>query len=210
MDAILNQDHRHAGSVEVTLDFVNTDELDGGKWVDTLPTLRDAAAWLIERGLLYPEEAGPLGRLDEARQQAMLERLRDARAAIRAVVASLVTGDPAADSAVATVNKLLRARTAVELADADGAIVARHRHVGDAFDGALAGLVEPLVDAVASGDTGRFRVCANDGCLWVFEDTSRTGRRRWCSMASCGNRAKAARHRARQRGQLPPAVPAAS
>ena len=32
---------------------------------------------------------------------------------------------------------------------------------------------------------------------WVFYDSSRTGRRRWCDMITCGNRAKAARHRAR-------------
>ena len=205
MDAIESRDHRHAGGVEVTLDFLNTDELDGGQWVETLPTLREAAAWLVGRGLLYPEEAGPLGGLDEGRQQDLLGHLHKARAAIRAVVESLVTGRPAAEAAIMTVNGLLRARTVVELDHADGAVVARHRHVGDAFEGALARLAEPLVDAVASGETGRFRICANDGCLWVFEDTSRTGRRRWCSMASCGNRAKAARHRARQRGQLPAA-----
>jgi predicted RNA-binding Zn ribbon-like protein len=35
-------------------------------------------------------------------------------------------------------------------------------------------------------------VCHGDGCGWLFLD--RTHRRRWCSMADCGNRAKAARH----------------
>ncbi|MGO9207446.1 MAG: CGNR zinc finger domain-containing protein [Candidatus Limnocylindrales bacterium] len=33
----------------------------------------------------------------------------------------------------------------------------------------------------------------------MFYDASPTGRRRWCDMASCGNRAKAARHRVRAR-----------
>ena len=45
----------------------------------------------------------------------------------------------------------------------------------------------------------RLRVCANPECRWAFFDSSRTGRRRWCDMATCGNRAKAARHRARLR-----------
>src|SRR5579875_1617295 len=40
-------------------------------------------------------------------------------------------------------------------------------------------------------------LCASDACGWVFLDP--TGRRRWCSMAVCGNRAKARRHAARQR-----------
>ena len=51
----------------------------------------------------------------------------------------------------------------------------------------------------ASGNPERLRVCANDLCRWVFYDESRAGQRRWCDMASCGNRAKAARHRARQK-----------
>jgi predicted RNA-binding Zn ribbon-like protein len=71
--------------------------------------------------------------------------------------------------------------------------------VGDPLDGALAAVAEPRVALIAAGDTASLRICANDGCRWVFHDTSPTGRRRWCSMASCGNRAKAARHRARKR-----------
>lgn len=40
----------------------------------------------------------------------------------------------------------------------------------------------------------RLRQCANDKCLWLFLDDSRNTSRRWCDMASCGNRAKARRH----------------
>ena len=114
-----------------------------------------------------------------------------------------MTARPAAAAAIGTVNELLRARPVVELAVADGALVTRNRRVGNPLEDALARLVEPLVESVAAGETERLRICANDECRWVFEDTSRTGRRRWCSMASCGNRAKAARHRARQRAQAP-------
>ena len=40
----------------------------------------------------------------------------------------------------------------------------------------------------------RLRACEGDGCGWLFIDQSRSGRRRWCDMTVCGNRAKAARH----------------
>lgn len=43
----------------------------------------------------------------------------------------------------------------------------------------------------------RIRRCAHETCVLHFLDTSRNGTRRWCSMASCGNRAKASRHYAR-------------
>jgi predicted RNA-binding Zn ribbon-like protein len=43
----------------------------------------------------------------------------------------------------------------------------------------------------------RIRHCANTGCVLHFYDVSKNGTRRWCSMAGCGNRAKAMRHFAR-------------
>ncbi|MFF8030948.1 CGNR zinc finger domain-containing protein [Streptomyces sp. NPDC016626] len=43
----------------------------------------------------------------------------------------------------------------------------------------------------------RIRGCAHEACILHFFDTSRNGTRRWCSMAVCGNRAKASRHYAR-------------
>jgi len=36
--------------------------------------------------------------------------------------------------------------------------------------------------------------CQNPACVLWFFDTTRNGTRRWCSMAVCGNRAKARRH----------------
>jgi predicted RNA-binding Zn ribbon-like protein len=51
-------------------------------------------------------------------------------------------------------------------------------------------------------DMSRVRRCASDRCVLMFLDTSKTGRRRWCDMGICGNRAKVASHHARtkQRG----------
>ncbi|MFD1663471.1 CGNR zinc finger domain-containing protein [Streptomyces caeni] len=45
----------------------------------------------------------------------------------------------------------------------------------------------------------RIRSCSHGSCILHFFDTSRNGTRRWCSMATCGNRAKASRHYARTR-----------
>ncbi|WP_306714838.1 CGNR zinc finger domain-containing protein [Burkholderia dolosa] len=40
----------------------------------------------------------------------------------------------------------------------------------------------------------RLRMCAGSNCAWLFIDSSKTGRRKWCDMATCGNVAKARRH----------------
>lgn len=54
---------------------------------------------------------------------------------------------------------------------------------------------------LANLDAARMRMCAGDNCGWVFLDSSRNGRRRWCDMATCGNVAKARRHYSRARAE---------
>jgi predicted RNA-binding Zn ribbon-like protein len=64
-------------------------------------------------------------------------------------------------------------------------------------------LLAPVLWSAANLLTGarlaRVRHCANERCLWLFLDDSKSGTRRWCSMSACGNRAKAHRHYARQK-----------
>ena len=68
---------------------------------------------------------------------------------------------------------------------------------------AVAQLLAPVLWAAADllVDAGRRRIrqCANEKCLWLFVDESKSGTRRWCDMTSCGNRAKAQRHYAKVR-----------
>ena len=112
-------------------------------------------------------------------------------------------------AALATVNRALHARQVIELvASADGWSI-DHRHVGDPIDDALARVADPMVRELADGHPNRIRVCANDRCQWVFYDASRSGRRRWCDMTTCGNRAKAARHRAKAKTVETPSSEAA-
>jgi predicted RNA-binding Zn ribbon-like protein len=53
-------------------------------------------------------------------------------------------------------------------------------------------------DPSGAGGRARVRACAAEDCDIVFVDESRSGNRRWCSMARCGNRAKVRAHRARR------------
>ena len=53
-----------------------------------------------------------------------------------------------------------------------------------------------LADA---GDWARIKLCAAENCRWAFVDESRNRSRSWCSMETCGNRAKARSFRSRAR-----------
>ena len=200
MIPITHPQHRHGATLEDTFDFLNTAELDGsGRSIEHLASLRDVTAWLEAHRLLHESRRRPLDALPPRPAAALLAHVLQVRAALREIVEAVVGGRAVGDEALATVNGVLRARSVVELVRDEGGVALSHRHTGDPLEDALAAVAEPLVGVIATGATERLRICANDGCRWVFEDTSRTGRRRWCSMASCGNRAKAARHRARKR-----------
>ena len=65
-------------------------------------------------------------------------------------------------------------------------------------------LLRPIALSAANLMNGprarKVRQCSDDrGCGWLFLDESRAQNRRWCAMNDCGNRAKAARHRAKTR-----------
>jgi predicted RNA-binding Zn ribbon-like protein len=204
--------HAHEVDIEDTFDFLNTDDLENGSPRERLPTLHDALSWFVERGVIHGEGADRLGHAvesDPVSGQRELARIHAVRGALREVANALADHRPPAPAALDTVNRALHARQVIELVPStDGCVAVDHRHVGDPIDDALARLCDPFVTELTSGNPDRIKVCDNDRCLWVFYDTSRTGRRRWCDMATCGNRAKAARHRARSKAASEGAVSA--
>ncbi len=63
-------------------------------------------------------------------------------------------------------------------------------------------VVRSAVDLMVSAELAYVKICADDrGCGYTFLDISRNHNRRWCSMESCGNRAKAQRHYRRAKSQ---------
>ena len=58
------------------------------------------------------------------------------------------------------------------------------------------------VDLLRTLPEARTRICAGSKCGWLFIDSSKGGRRRWCDMATCGNAAKSKRHYERKRTAL--------
>jgi predicted RNA-binding Zn ribbon-like protein len=192
--------HAHDVDLDDTFDFLNTEDTENGFPVEKLPTLDDALDWFVARGVIHREGA------DYVRAQAAtkssiaaseLRRVHAVRGAMREITAALVDHRAPDPTALDTTNRALHARQVIELVPAPDGVSVDHRHVGDPIDDALARLADPLVVELTAGHPERIKICASDTCDWIFYDGSRTSRRRWCDMATCGNRAKAKRHRER-------------
>ena len=184
------------------LDFVNTEDVRrGGSRADALTSFVTFVDWLVDAGVLDGERASTIRRRAEQQPAGATAVLLDARRirdALRQLAERASVARVRAD-ALDEINRIL-GRSAgtrrVEVRD-DGAFSRSFVPVGDAFAGLLIPVVDSAADALVLGELPRVRCCADPRCTRVFFDNTRNARRRWCDMAVCGNRAKAARHRLR-------------
>ena len=194
--------HGHQASLADGLDFINTLEYGKGQPRDDFGDATVAVRWLREHELLHQDMADKLMTevtTDAEASERMLQRVQKVRAALRELLDAAVEKRPAHEGALREVNRALRAPYIFELVPAADGVSLDHRHEGDPISGALARLSEVVARELTQADKDRLRICANDECRWVFRDNSPAGRRKWCDMSTCGNRAKAARHRERQK-----------
>jgi predicted RNA-binding Zn ribbon-like protein len=184
------------------LDFVNGEY--GPRRFDALRDFETMVRWLESAAVLDGERASGIRR--RAQQQpagaaAALVDARRIRGALRVLAERGPTSERMRTEGLAEINRVL-GRSAgtrrVELRT-DGSFIRTFVPVGDAFAGLVIPIVESAADALILGELSRVRRCADARCHRVFFDNTRNGRRRWCDMATCGNRAKAARHREKLR-----------
>lgn len=175
------------------IDLVNTLRERWRRRVETLVTPDDLGLWLVRAQLAPAPPQVTRARLREA---------RELREAIDACMQAALAHEPAPAAAVATIDGWLAhadARAQLIVA-ADGAPVLGEREPADPVKRALAAVALDAARMLGTpAEAARIRVCASATCSARFYDRSPAGRRRWCSMALCGNEAKARRHRARSR-----------
>lgn len=163
-------------NIETVIDFVNS--LDLIPYREELDTPESLAAWLSGHGL--PVERATPADLDRAHR--LREGLRD-----------LIDGRAGAEAVVEQAARDAK----LELRLVDGAL--RLVPTASGVAGALGALVAAVSTEMTSGRWDRVKLCGADDCRWAFLDTTKNGSRTWCSMQSCGNRAKVRAYRARHR-----------
>lgn len=191
----------HVGE-RLWLDFINTDDARRGQRVDLLRDFDALVEFLADAAVLDAERASGMRR--RAHQQpagatAALVDARRTRAALRALAERGAHSERARLDALAEINRVLGRSAVTRRVEArdDGTFVRMFVPVGDAFAALIIPVIESAADALIAGELDRVRRCGDPRCTRVFLDDTRNGRRRWCEMATCGNRAKAARWRER-------------
>jgi predicted RNA-binding Zn ribbon-like protein len=174
------------------LDLVNTLRERWRRRVETLVTTDDLAGWLVQAGLLV--KPMPVRR-------AVLEEARELREAIDAGVRAAVAGEAASAEAVRMIDGwLVHAGSRLSLALVGGEPTLGERPAADSPRRAVGTVALDAATMLGLPEQrARVRICAAETCSARFYDRSPAGGRRWCSMRTCGNVAKARRHRERRR-----------
>ncbi|MGO4301646.1 CGNR zinc finger domain-containing protein [Leifsonia sp. RAF41] len=176
----------------LALDFVATVAERRTTAEERLPTAGDLAQWFVDAGVV---DAPPA--VDETAYRLALQ--------LRESIWGLLTTDadrPLDESAVADLNRQAASPVPVASLDADRRVTTE----GD-LPACLAAVARAAIDAFRPENARHLKWCEGTDCTRPFLDASRASNRRWCGMAGCGDRAKAAAYRARKRATPPLPTP---
>jgi len=172
------------------LDLLNTVMMVDGRKTDLLSSDEQAITWLAQAGF------GPAS-LPSAKGGVLLSNLRTLRDAVEVLVHAR-RQERDADPSV--LNSFLRDAVPQLTWDAHQPELDRFHHKDEASR-QLARLAYSAAELLAEGDFSLVRKCESPDCSLMFYDRTKSHKRRWCSMALCGNRHKVAEFRKRRQGQ---------
>lgn len=185
---------------ELALDFLNTKPVQNGRETELLPDFEALLRWFQAAGLLTARQAKIARRWStSSRARRTLETLRELRERLRKEILAWEGGAAIHRSTINELNRLMIAypmRTRLKAGDT--LATERYFEIRQPED-LLAPLAESAAALFAQVPRDRVRKCAE--CVLHFNDTSKKGTRRWCSMQLCGNRLKVAAYAARRAKQ---------
>lgn len=198
MDAVAVPAPFELSGGSLCLDFANTWGDRERPATDLLGSLDQVLAFARQTGLLEAREADALARrarMDPQAADAALVLARASREAIYALCSELAAGRPPRAAPLDAFNLALAgALPHLRLVAGGAGLRWGWEGAGESLAAPLWPILRSAAELLASPEAGRIRECGGTQCTWLFLDRSRAGTRRWCSMTSCGNRAKARRH----------------
>jgi predicted RNA-binding Zn ribbon-like protein len=196
------------------LDFVNTvDPRHADERDDYLRSYPQLLRWAAQARLLTPQERTRLERRSQ-HEPGLADAVHQRALELREALYRLFTAQPPAEGMTRRANDLARltdethrAWAMMTLARTGGGWSWQWEPSAE-LDRVLWPIARSAAELLTSSQLHRIRECqGHNGCGWLFLDTSKNGRRRWCDMRVCGNRAKARRHRQRELAAGSPASP---
>lgn len=174
----------------LAMDLLNTEARDDGKAIEFWNNEQDVLQWLARYDIVPASEGKAF---------APAELLTQAKA-LRTLARKLVTEFKEEKTPeISELNQYLHAfDTAPHLArDAEGKLTLSRVSHTDSIGSLLGPVAEAVAQLLVEGNFALVKQCEHPDCILWFYDRTKAHKRRWCSMALCGNRHKAAQFRKR-------------
>lgn len=184
------------------LDLLNSTGTPQRETLELLETGEGYLRWLELTGVLAVEQTHDIGRrFSNADLGRVAGDARELREWLRGLIGPWAAGEQLDRTQVEHLNALLRDDPRHRRLDAHnhGSLRLVTRWDWTTPSSLLVPAAEAVAELLSEGDSTLVRNCDGPGCSMWFYDRTRTHQRRWCSMAICGNRAKARAHRERAR-----------
>jgi predicted RNA-binding Zn ribbon-like protein len=178
----------------LALDLVNTDILLRGKRHDFLITPEDAAEWWSQTTLHHPNRDRVKGEAETLQwDTTLLAALKRLRVALRHVFLSLIEQHPVNESDLEELNHALVLGYRVLERNQSGELVPIYQTSEPQSGAVLLPIALSALRVITESERDRLHECANERCIGLFYDTTRSATRRWCS-PECMNRARSLQH----------------
>ncbi|MBI1257827.1 MAG: hypothetical protein GC204_10185 [Chloroflexi bacterium] len=162
----------------------------------------DLVLWGQQAGILaqaVAEKFSQQARKSPREAEQVLDLALALREAIYHIFSATAAGNSPRDADIELLNGVLEAKPVqLHVARVGEKFVCEWLSDNDVLDSLLAPIAWSAATLLASDELQQVKECANEGCGWLFLDTSKNHSRRWCDMADCGSRVKAKRYYRRQ------------
>lgn len=182
------------------LDFANTVSWHDSseKSQELLTSYERLVNWSLKANILKKQQSLSLLKKAESQPSKAKEVLQQAielRESIYQIFSSVSNNETPASKELSILNEALgNAYGMIRVVPGENKFSLEFLNGEETLDGMLPPIVQSAIDILISEkELSRVKKCEGYPCGWLFLDTSRNRSRRWCSMADCGNRAKAKR-----------------
>lgn len=179
----------------LSVDFVNTRIRVTGAPQELLESFEDLVAWAVRAELLNLSQARAMlrewsGKSKAAQAFRLALKFRDV---LHGMIVGVAQGAEIEPAALGAINRIMKEENGyAEVVHVEGGFEKRFHTDFNDPGRLLAPIAEAAADLLCYGNLAYLRKCETPECVIYFYDVTKNHGRRWCSMAVCGNRAKAA------------------
>lgn len=177
----------------LALDFVNTEVGVGEQYSDKLESSENVLEWFHAANLISTQQPEALPNL--------LPLAKQLRAEMNQTIAHAKKGIGYETKCTNSILEKGSPYPQIVWQENEKKFVINYNYAALTAETLLQPIAHSFIHLLTELDFSLVKQCEADDCVLMFHDQTKSHRRRWCSMALCGNRMKAAAHRERNRSE---------